>query len=137
MNVEFKNNADHNSQRVQDLLNTVCSLTTQIRLQGEGNGVMDENVKQSLESTIIRACNRLDIILDEPSRWTPPTQDLQELVAAKLAADNKLQEYSLFGAEMQKQEILKNLAKGAPAFSEATDVEATPENPPQQDTQQQ
>lgn len=64
---------ENTAWQVNTLLNVLNALQPKIEeFEESGKVPMDENVKTSIEGTIIRACNRLDDILDDKARWAMP-----------------------------------------------------------------
>lgn len=71
----------------------------------------------SMEATVINACNRLDEILNDESRWRVPETDGHSYVEAiareqVLAANyaNKLKEHEVFAADFSKQLAIARLS---------------------------
>lgn len=89
--------------QVADCLAIIGNLRNFLR----GEDEIDKNVKISLESTIIRACNRLDALIDDAGRWQLPETNIQDVEAQKLNYIN-----TLLGQDVTTREIQKQLAIG-------------------------
>jgi hypothetical protein len=87
-------------------------------LPKEDGTSLSEEIQNSLEGTIIRACNRLDHILDEPENWTVPKLDAQRLLSDRLVLLNTLLSHELFALEIRKQLALGNLTTKEEAAAE-------------------
>lgn len=81
--------AQQTEDQVQTLLRAVNVLSSWVaepigEAGIEGSGplgvrIADKNTRMAVESTLIRACNRLDTLLDDPKRWACPTMDARDL----------------------------------------------------------
>lgn len=73
MNFTLRTKADNSMQQVQTCLNVLVNCERMIQQGGSEPGkaevTIDGEVRTSIEATMVRACNRLDKILDEDSRW--------------------------------------------------------------------
>lgn len=120
MSVIFKTNSDILQQQIVNCVNLVCALRQQLE------GDLDEGVKFSIQTSLIKASNRLDSILDNDVCWKMPKLDNQDLASHKFEQDTRMLEYGLWTQEVNKQVVMGNLMF-APGFVPPW---LTPEEPP-------
>lgn len=82
-------------------------------LHREG-GELDENVKNSLEASIINACNRLDEILTEKTLWALPEGDAHKEFYTRLRMQNAILAHELEALELRRQLTTAQLNRELP-----------------------
>jgi hypothetical protein len=83
-------------------------------LLSENAEALDANVKTSLESTFIRACNRLDNILDDGKRWNSEFQDRLEKHMVEYQATSVTQMRSIIAEAESRKAVSDNMLR--PSF---------------------
>jgi DNA anti-recombination protein RmuC len=86
MSIQIRSNRDVTSSQISDLLGAISHLTSCLRIasqEAETFGAdkedrartVDGGARLALEVSLAKACNRLDTLLDEATRWTEPLTD--------------------------------------------------------------
>jgi hypothetical protein len=119
----LKTNAEISSEQVNSCLGVINVLTGCLRGLRDADEKPCPEVATSLESTIIRTCNRLDNILDDAGRWKLLKLDAHALALEHGQWTNKVMEHQDVMLEIRKQTTLAALN------AEIVDAEVIPPPP--------
>jgi hypothetical protein len=79
-------------------------------LRRETDEPIEGHVQTSLEATIIRACNRLDKILDDETRWKLPQHDAHLFAAQNADLNNGIVQAELKKRTEEREAVLAKIA---------------------------
>lgn len=138
--MSLRTNREISSHQIHDLLATITHLQSSLR-RTEADNKTDPNgeADTSIEATLIRACNRLDNILDDTERWKLPAdghahfEALGKAQAQLVALQAELIKLQVFAGKFKQQMVLNDLLQ-SPSVPESerampTDEEAPPQQP--------
>jgi hypothetical protein len=108
MELLYKPNSVIHSGQIADCLATIGHLMGWLNREVETP--VEGNVQTSLESTIIRTCNRLDAILDDDTRWQLPKVDAHALAEDCAALNNGLTQAELHKRTTERDAVMQKLA---------------------------
>jgi hypothetical protein len=108
MEILYKPNYQIHSNQVADCLATIGHLMGW--LKHSDSEPVEGHVQTSLEATIIRACNRLDTIFDDETRWQLPKEDAHHVAQDSACLNNAMAQAQLHKMSAEREMVMQKIA---------------------------
>lgn len=120
----IRTNREISSHQIGDLLGAITHLRNHLRyMDADSTATKHGEADTSIEASLIRACNRLDEILDDPARWALPKDghdqiaDIAKSQAEIVALQAELIKLQVFAGKFRQQLVVNDLL-GSPSVPE-------------------